>query len=71
MIPRSGYHCHEPAIKGIIRVITRTRIIELLFRFQTAQSTAMADNEQKARAMVADAEKKLSSKPGMFSGLFG
>jgi len=31
----------------------------------------MADNEQKARAMVADAEKKLSSKPGMFSGLFG
>ena len=42
-----------------------------MFRFQTAQSTAMADNEQKARAMVADAEKKLSSKPGMFSGLFG
>lgn len=31
----------------------------------------MSDNEQKARAMVADAEKKLSSKPGMFSGLFG
>jgi len=31
----------------------------------------MADNEQKANAMVADAEKKLSSKPGFLGGLFG
>ena len=31
----------------------------------------MADNEAKARALVADATKKLSSKPGFLSGLFG
>ena len=36
----------------------------------TAQGR-MGDNEQKARAMVQDAEKKLASKPGFLSGIFG
>jgi len=31
----------------------------------------MSDNDSKARALVADAEKKLSSKPGFLSGMFG
>jgi len=31
----------------------------------------MGDNEQKAKVLVADAEKKLSSKPGFLGGLFG
>jgi len=31
----------------------------------------MGDNEQKAKALVADADKKLSSKPGFLGGLFG
>ena len=34
-------------------------------------SGKMGDNEQKARAMVQDAEKKLASKPGFLSGIFG
>ena len=34
-------------------------------------SGKMGDNEEKARAMVQDAEKKLASKPGFLSGIFG
>lgn len=31
----------------------------------------MGDNEQKAMALMADAEKKLSQQRGFFAGLFG
>ena len=39
--------------------------------FALAAQGDMGDNEQKARAMVQEADKKLASKPGFLSGIFG
>lgn len=45
------------------------KILYLLFR--TSQWVTMADNEQKALQLIAEAEKKLTPSKGFFSSLFG
>lgn len=58
-------------MKNIKKIDILFLCVTNFLKFQRKTSPKMADNEQKAIQLIAEAEKKLTSSKGFFGSMFG